>query len=103
MAAPSRPGAECAIGRGLRKLDGAEPLAPGWVRRTGGRRKTVAASNPGQEWRSQGTPEKARVRDILIDELGRAAPYGVDDLTANAGWVGVDGDTAAFAVPNIRC
>jgi hypothetical protein len=40
------------------------------------------------------------VHDFLIKELGRAVPYGVYDLAANAGWmsVGVDHDTAAFAV-----
>lgn len=60
--------------------------------------------NPGREWRPQGTPEQVRVHDFLIEELGRAVPYGVYDLAANAGWVsvGVDGDTAAFAVQTIR-
>ena len=45
-----------------------------------------------------------RVHDFLIAELGRAVPYGVYDLAANAGWVsvGVDHDTAAFAVQTIR-
>jgi hypothetical protein len=44
------------------------------------------------------------VHDFLIRELGRAVPYGVYDLAANAGWVsvGVDHDTAAFAVNSIR-
>ncbi len=60
--------------------------------------------NPGREWRPQGTPEQVRVHDFLIGELGRAVPYGVYDLAANAGWVsvGVDGDTAAFAVQTLR-
>ncbi len=60
--------------------------------------------NPGRAWRPQGTPEQVRVHDFLIEELGRAVPYGVYDLAANAGWVsvGVDGDTAAFAVQTIR-
>jgi len=60
--------------------------------------------NPGREWRPQGTPEQVRVHDVLIEELGRAVPYGVYDLAANAGWVsvGVDHDTAAFAVQAIR-
>jgi hypothetical protein len=60
--------------------------------------------NPGREWRPQGTPEQVRVHDFLIAELGRAVPYGVYDLAANAGWVsvGVDHDTAAFAVQTIR-
>jgi hypothetical protein len=204
------------IGRGLRELDEAEPLAPGWVRREGGGRKTLVASdpglldallalvhptergdpmsplrwtclslrqlaaalraqghpvshmvvgtllkaegfslqansktlegsshpdrdaqfahiaqgvsealatgqpvisvdtkkkelvgpfkNPGREWRPQGTPEQVRVHDFLIEELGRAVPYGVYDLAANAGWVsvGMDYDTAEFAVQTIR-
>ncbi len=60
--------------------------------------------NPGRAWRPQGTPEQVRVHDFLIEELGRAVPYGIYDLAANAGWVGVgvDGDTAAFAVQTIR-
>jgi hypothetical protein len=38
-------------------------------------------------------------------ELGRAIPYGVYDLAANSAWVsvGVDHDTASFAVGTIRC
>jgi hypothetical protein len=37
-------------------------------------------------------------------QLGKAVPYGVYDVAANAGWVnvGVDHDTAAFAVATIR-
>ena len=44
------------------------------------------------------------MHDFLIKELGRAVPYGVYDLAANAGWVGVgmDHDTSAFAVQTIR-
>ena len=54
----------------------------------------------GREYRPQGHPEEVRVHDFLIRELGRAVPYGVYDLAANARWVsvGVDHDTAAFAV-----
>ena len=60
--------------------------------------------NAGREWRPQGEPEEVRVHDFLIKELGRAVPYGVYDLAANAGWVsvGMDHDTAAFAVQTIR-
>src|SRR6266436_720486 len=60
--------------------------------------------NNGREYRPQGNPEEVRVHDFLIKELGRAVPYGVYDLAANAGWVsvGVDHDTAAFAVNSIR-
>jgi len=60
--------------------------------------------NNGRELRPKGDPEKVRVHDFLIPELGRAAPYGVYDVTRNAGWVsvGVDHDTAAFAAQSIR-
>jgi DNA-binding phage protein len=60
--------------------------------------------NGGREWRPCGEPEAVRVHDFLVKELGRAVPYGVYDLAANAGWVnlGVDHDTAAFAVHSIR-
>ncbi len=60
--------------------------------------------NSGQTWRPKGKPEKVRVHDFVIPELGRAAPYGVYDLAQNTGWVsvGVDHDTASFAVETIR-
>ena len=60
--------------------------------------------NAGREWRPQGDPEAVRVHDFVIKELGRAVPYGVYDIAANAGWVsvGVDHDTSAFAVQTIR-
>ena len=60
--------------------------------------------NSGRELRPQGDPEKVRVHDFLIPELGRANPYGIYDLARNTGWVsvGVDHDTAAFAVESIR-
>lgn len=60
--------------------------------------------NPGREWRPQGTPQRVRVHDFLIPAKGKAIPYGVYDLTRNAGWVsiGIDHDTAAFAVNSIR-
>ena len=59
---------------------------------------------PGREWRPRGHPEEVRVHDFLIKELGRAIPYGVYDLAANEGWVnvGIDHDTACFAVHSIR-
>ena len=62
--------------------------------------------NGGREWRPQGQPEQVRVHDFEIRELGqgKVAPYGVYDLGRNVGWVsvGVDHDTAAFAVESIR-
>jgi hypothetical protein len=60
--------------------------------------------NGGREWRPQGKPEEVRVHDFLDKTLGKAIPYGVYDLGRNAGWVsvGVDHDTASFAVNTIR-
>jgi hypothetical protein len=60
--------------------------------------------NSGREWRPQGQPEEVRVHDFPDPTLGKAIPYGVYDLGRNAGWVsvGVDHDTAAFAVNTIR-
>ncbi len=59
--------------------------------------------NAGRVWRPQGEPEEVRVHDFLIKELGRAVPYGVYDLAANAGWVsvGMSSDTSTFAVRTI--
>jgi len=60
--------------------------------------------NGGRVWRPQGNPEKVKVHDFLDPAKGKAIPYGVYDLGRNLGWVsvGVDHDTAAFAVATIR-
>ena len=60
--------------------------------------------NGGKELRPKGDPEKVRVHDFKIPELGRVAPYGIYDMTHNIGWVnvGLDHDTSAFAVESIR-
>jgi hypothetical protein len=60
--------------------------------------------NAGREWRPQGAPQDVRVHDFLIKELGRAVPYGIYDMAADAGWVsvGMNHDTSAFAVQTIR-
>ena len=60
--------------------------------------------NAGRELRPKGKPEKVRVYDFVDPDLGRATPYGVYDLARNEAWVslGVDHDTAAFAVETIR-
>jgi hypothetical protein len=60
--------------------------------------------NNGREYRPKGEPEKVRVHDFLIPDLGRASPYGVYDIADNTGWVsvGIDHDTASFAVNSIR-
>ena len=60
--------------------------------------------NGGRELRRAGDPERVRVHDFEIKGLGKVAPYGVYDIAANEGWVnvGIDADTAAFAVESIR-
>jgi len=60
--------------------------------------------NGGREWRPKGQPTATRTHDFPDEQLGKAIPYGVYDLAANAGWVsvGTDHDTAAFAVESIR-
>jgi Rhodopirellula transposase DDE domain len=60
--------------------------------------------NNGREWRPKRNPEPVRVHDFADKKLGKAIPYGIYDLTANLGWVsvGIDHDTAEFAVETIR-
>mgnify|MGYP001090506159 CR=1 FL=1 len=60
--------------------------------------------NAGRQWRPRGKPEAVRVHDFLDPEKGKAIPYGVYDLGLNQGWVtvGMDHDTASFAVNTIR-
>src|SRR5512142_3231549 len=60
--------------------------------------------NPGRTWRQKGQPEAVNVYDFINPDLGRANPYGIYDVAADAGWVsvGTDHDTAAFAVQTIR-
>jgi hypothetical protein len=60
--------------------------------------------NGGREWQPAGQPEQVRVHDFIDPDLGKVSPYGVYDLTANEGWVsvGIDHDTAEFAVQSIK-
>jgi hypothetical protein len=60
--------------------------------------------NAGREWQPKGRPVQVDTHDFPDKELGKAAPYGIYDVTANTGWVnvGTDHDTAAFAVESIR-
>ena len=59
--------------------------------------------NGGKQWRPSGDPEQVKVHDFIDPVLGKANPYGVDDLAADTGWVavGTDHDTAVFAVATI--
>ena len=58
----------------------------------------------GRVWRPKGEPELVKVYDFIDKKLGKATPYGVYDLKKNLGWVnvGIDHDTAEFAVESIR-
>lgn len=60
--------------------------------------------NNGREWQPKGKNTVVNVYDFINLADGKAAPYGVYDTVANAGFVnvGVDHDTAAFAVESIR-
>ena len=60
--------------------------------------------NGGSDYRPQGCPDEVNVHDFVDKELGKAIPYGVYDIGANAGCVsvGIDHDTAQFAVNAIR-
>ena len=61
-------------------------------------------ANKGREYHPKGQPEEVRTYDFEDKKLGKGIPYGVYDQTANCGWVsvGVDHDTAQFAVETIR-
>jgi len=60
--------------------------------------------NAGREWHLKGKPELVRVHDFKDKQLGKAIPYGVYDLRSDEGYVnvGIDHDTAQFAVNSIR-
>jgi hypothetical protein len=60
--------------------------------------------NGGSDYRPKGDPRRVNVHDFVDKELGKAVPYGVYDVTANAGFVsvGITSDTAEFAVQSIR-
>jgi len=60
--------------------------------------------NGGKEWAPEGTPREVKVHDFIDKKLGKAVPYGIYDIAKNKGFVsvGIDKDTAEFAVQTIR-
>ena len=60
--------------------------------------------NGGSDYRPEGCPALVSVHDFVDKELGKAVPYGVYDIAADAGCVsvGIGNDTAQFAVNSIR-
>jgi hypothetical protein len=61
--------------------------------------------NGGTDYRPKGDPRRVNVHDFEDKQLGKVVPYGIYDVTANAGFVsvGITSDTAEFAVQSIRC
>lgn len=59
--------------------------------------------NPGRTYRRKGKPREVDTHDFPDAKLGKAIPYGVYDLASNDAWVsvGIDHDTAEFAVASI--
>jgi hypothetical protein len=60
--------------------------------------------NGGREWQPKGRPEAVNVHDFPSQGVGKAIPYGIYDVSRNSGWVsvGIDHDTASFAVETLR-
>jgi len=58
----------------------------------------------GREWRPAGDPVSVRSHDFPDPVAGKVVPYGIYDLARNTGWVsvGIDHDTAEFAVETLR-
>ncbi len=55
-------------------------------------------------WTATGQPDDVQYHDFARLGIGKACPYGVYDVTHQAGWVGVgqDHDPAQFAVHTIE-
>lgn len=60
--------------------------------------------NGGSDYRVTGCPDHVKVHDFVDKDLGKVAPYGIYDVATNTGWVslGIDHDTAEFAVNSVR-
>jgi len=60
--------------------------------------------NGGREWHPKREPEQVRTHDFEDKQKGKVTPHGVYDIGRNQGWVsvGIDHDTAEFAVDSIR-
>jgi transposase len=60
--------------------------------------------NAGREWTHKGQAREVLTHDFPDPKVPKAVPYGVYDLAQNTGWVnvGIDADTAQFAVESIR-
>jgi Rhodopirellula transposase DDE domain len=63
-----------------------------------------AYKNNGSEWCPKGNPIRVNSHDFPDKKNGKVVPYGIYDVTQNEGWVsvGIDHDTAEFAVQSIK-
>jgi transposase len=59
--------------------------------------------NAGVQWRPKGEPVLVRTKDFKDKTLGKVNPYGIYDIRLDEGYVsvGIDADTAQFAVCSI--
>ena len=60
--------------------------------------------NNGKEWKPKGEYDEVNVYDFIQLAVGKAVPYGIYDMKLNEGYVnvGIDHDTAEFAVQSIK-
>ena len=60
--------------------------------------------NNGREWKASGEYDEVNVYDFMQFAEGKAVPYGIYDMKLNEGYVnvGIDHDTAEFAVESIK-
>ena len=60
--------------------------------------------NNGREWKASGEYDEVNVYDFMQFAEGKAVPYDIYDMKLNEGYVnvGIDHDTAEFAVESIR-
>jgi transposase len=83
--------------------DGGEPVISVDTKK---REQLGRLPNPGREWRPKGEPVQVEDHSFFFagPDVEQAIPYGIYDITGNTGWVnvGIDHDTAAFAVASIR-
>ena len=60
--------------------------------------------NNGKEWKPKGEYDEVNIYDFMQFAVGKAVPYGIYDMKLNEGYVnvGIDHDTAEFAVQSIK-
>jgi hypothetical protein len=96
LEAPSTPTGTPSFAPSTSRRRSTWPAGSRWSVWTPRNRELVGnVANGGAEWQPSGEPERVNVDDVPDPKVGKAIPYGVDDLGHNTSWVGVDHDTAA--------